>query len=306
MQQVSARVDAVVHDAIIVGAGPAGASCAVWLARLGLQPLLIESRFGPGGQTGDNPFRDGWIAALPDATGEQVARNIGLSLTQAGVTCLYGEPVTRAVSQAGDFLVERGHGVPLRARTVVLATGVRARMLEGQTHPQAWPGVLIGPGRLVHEYDFKGLRVAILGGGDNAFENYSFVRERGAANVRIYARHVRAQRQFVNQVPAHDIALGPYVVDPRRLTVHGATYDLILVFYGWEPYAPLADQLGLTRDSSGFVVTDAKTTAASREGVYAIGELAHRMHPCVVTAMADGVVAAKAIEKRLAGRARQG
>ncbi|MFU1949387.1 FAD-dependent oxidoreductase, partial [Bordetella avium] len=49
-----------IYDAVIVGAGPAGASCAVWLARLGLAPVLVEASARPGGLTADNPFTDDW------------------------------------------------------------------------------------------------------------------------------------------------------------------------------------------------------------------------------------------------------
>ena len=50
------------HDAVIVGGGPAGASCALWLARLGLSPLLVEASARLGGLGNDNPFTDDWIA----------------------------------------------------------------------------------------------------------------------------------------------------------------------------------------------------------------------------------------------------
>ena len=46
------------HDSVIVGGGPAGASCALWLARLGLSPLLVEASARLGGLGNDNPFAD--------------------------------------------------------------------------------------------------------------------------------------------------------------------------------------------------------------------------------------------------------
>ena len=73
------------HDTVIVGGGPAGASCALWLARLGLSPLLIEAGARLGGLGNDNPFPDAWIAVLPGVTGQQVAANIDASVRAAGV-----------------------------------------------------------------------------------------------------------------------------------------------------------------------------------------------------------------------------
>lgn len=101
-------------------------------------------------------------------------------------------------------------------------------------------------------------------------------------------------------MPPEDVRTGAYVVDPERLTVAGERFDVILVLYGWAPNLGWAHALGLDRDARGFVAVDADCRA-SIEGVYAIGEVAQRWHPCCVTAMADGVVAAKAIQARLEG-----
>ena len=72
-------------DAVIVGGGPAGASCALWLKRLGLNPVLLEASGKVGGMARTNPFEDHWIAVLPDVTGQDVARNIRRSLSEADV-----------------------------------------------------------------------------------------------------------------------------------------------------------------------------------------------------------------------------
>jgi len=146
--------------------------------------------------------------------------------------------------------------------------------------------------------DYSGLSVAVLGGGDNAFENYVYVRNRGAREVHLYARSVRAQQQWVMRAGAQGVRVGPYQVDPAARSVDGRRYDLILVFYGWEPQADFADSLKLARDERGYIRTDFATAQTSLPDIYAIGEVANRMHPCVVTSMADGVVAAKAIQRR--------
>ena len=185
-----------------------------------------------------------------------------------------------------------------RARTLVIASGVRAKGLPDHPPGASWPGVLIGPGSPIVAQDYSDLSVAVLGGGDNAFENYVYVRNRGARNVHLYARSVRAQQQWVTRAGTEGVHIGPYKVDPATRSVDGRQYDLILVFYGWEPQAAFADDLRLARDERGYIRTDFATAETSVPDIYAIGEVAHRMHPCVVTSMADGVVAAKAIQRR--------
>lgn len=288
-------------DAVIVGGGPAGASCAIWLARLGLAPLLVDAAAQPGGLSHDNPFTDDWIAVLPGVTGQQVAANIAASVQAAGVATRAHTVARRAHQDADGFHVElqtRGQASTATGRTLVIASGVRARGLPGHPAGSTWPGVLVGPGSAIMAQDYTGLTVAVLGGGDNAYENFVYVRNRGARSVHLYARSVRAQQQWVARAGDAGVHVGPYQVDPSARTVDGRAYDLILVFYGWEPQASFADGLALQRDARGYLCTDPATAETSTPGVYAIGEVANRMHPCVVTSMADGVVAAKAIQRR--------
>jgi thioredoxin reductase len=290
-------------DAIIVGGGPAGASCAIWLARLGLAPVLVEASPRLGGLENDNPFRDDWIAVLPGVTGQQVAANIAQSVAAARVPALTGHRAQHVArnGKGFDLSLATPYGTPsrLHARFLVIATGVRARNLPGAEPGKRWPGVLVGPGVAVHEQDYRGRSVAILGGGDNGFENYAFVRGRGAREVHLYSRTVRARPQLVAAAATPDLHVGDYVVDPVGRSVNGRRYDLILVFYGWEAQAGFADSLHLGRDARGYIVTDPATARTCVPGVYAIGEVANRMHPCVVTSMADGVVAAKAIQAEI-------
>lgn len=295
----------ITYDTAIVGGGPAGASCALWLARLGYRPALIDAAPEIGGLCRSHPFPDCWNASLPDATGPQVADNLARSIALAAVPMFLGKRVARVQPTEGGFFVQAAGGFALRSRYLVLATGVRARTLpalsgvEAVDYRRPCPGILVGPGSHIVEQSFQGLRVAVLGGGDNAFENALYVREHGASEVRLYARTVRAQRQFVERFPAKDVLAGDYTVDVATLAVNGQPYDLILVFYGWEPCADYAGALNLRRGRTGFIDTDISTAQASFPGVYAIGEVAQRLHPCVVTAMADGITAAKAIQARL-------
>ncbi|MEB2399574.1 MAG: NAD(P)/FAD-dependent oxidoreductase [Alcaligenaceae bacterium] len=284
-------------DAVIVGGGPAGASCAVWLARLGFAPALIEAADEPGGLCRSHSYLDEWNASLPGMTGIQVADNLARSLRQAGVPLWLSCRVERIDADARGFTLRAaGMEQPLRGRCVVLASGVlpRARAQFG-----GLPGVLVGPGRHVSDHDFSGEKVAVLGGGDNGFENALYALEHGARSVDLYARTVRAQRQFVQRLPPSLVHVGDYSVDAARRAVNGVEYDLLMVFYGWEPCADYAESLGLRRNAQGFIATDAQTAQTSHPGVYAIGEVAQRQHPCVVTALADGVTAAKAIQARL-------
>jgi thioredoxin reductase (NADPH) len=289
-------------DAIVVGAGPAGASCAVWLQHLGFKPLLLEASDRIGGLAARNPFGDIWTVTSPNQTGAQVAQQIAAQVQAAGVEVWLHAKVDEIRGSQPKFsvTVRRSQEQPqtLLTRFVVLATGVRPRELPGHEGTLC-PGVIVGPGDAVMQTSFAGARVAILGGGDNAFENYEFVKSQGATHAKIFARSVRAQRQFVSRVPASDVLIGSAVVDPVGRRVNDQVYDYILVLYGWRPNIDFMGAQALTLDERGFVRTDLASAQTSTPGIFAIGEVAQRMHPCVPTAMADGVVAAKAIEREL-------
>lgn len=251
-----------------------------------------------------HPFADDWNVSLPGHTGPQVAQNFLVSLERAQVPVMLSTPVQSVQENSDGFLVKTADGRVLRGRYVVLATGTRARGLDAGirstgSREQPYPGVLIGPGDHVVAQDFKGLKVAVLGGGDNGFENALYAIDHGALEVTIFARSIRAQRQFVKRMPAEHVVLGDYEVDPWARRVNGRAYDLIMVFYGWEPCVNFAENLALKRSERGYIQTDISSAQTSCNGVYAVGEVAQRFHPCVVTAMADGVTAAKAIQARI-------
>ncbi|MDX3893701.1 NAD(P)/FAD-dependent oxidoreductase [Pusillimonas sp.] len=297
--------DEQIYDAIIIGAGAGGASCALWLARLGFAPLLVEAKAQVGGLCLAHPFPDDWNASLPGHTGPEVAENLAISLRRAQVPLLLSQPVMAVEAVDAGFAVTTREGNVLHGRHLVLATGTRARSLPSADAAPAldrarpFPGVLVGPGDHIVAENFQGCRVAVLGGGDNGFENALYAMDHGAEEVHVYARTVRAQHQFVRRLPPSRVMRGEYQVDPQTRTVNGRAYDIVMVFYGWEPCVGFAESLGLARSERGFVQTDMSTAQTSCEGVYAIGEVAQRFHPCVVTAMADGVTAAKAIQTRI-------
>ncbi|MFW8566194.1 NAD(P)/FAD-dependent oxidoreductase [Orrella sp. 11846] len=296
-------------DAIVIGAGPAGASCAVWLKQLGFEPLLLEAAEQPGGLLCTHSYPDIWTITNPSQTGKEMATLMLRQIEVAGVDLRCHTAVTRVqrlatgeVDQLDGFAVttrqvESGQIHTERARFVVVASGVTARRPDEVDPHNTFEQVVFGPGEAVMHGQYDGQTVAILGGGDNAFENYLYVASKGAKQVDVFARTIRAQQQFIRQVPQERVFLGPVQYDLAQRTVNGRRYDQILVFYGWAPNVSFLADFSLARDERGFLQVDALTTQTSEPGLFAIGEVTQRMHPCVPTAMADGVIAAKAIEK---------
>lgn len=288
-------------DAVIIGGGPAGCSCAQWLNMLGFQACVVEKRDRLGGLYNDNPFPEVWNVTVPGRSGHEIATAMHDNIMNLDVSVVLNAEVIRvgAISDGFGVMVRQSSEPDvLRARFVVIASGVRAKaggLRSSQT-------LLIGPGNHIAACDFSGKSVAILGGGDNAFENYLYVKHRGARHAAIFARTIRARREFIEKADASDVShQTACLVDQECMTVNGQQFDYILVMYGWEPQLPPMDSIVVARGEGGFVAVDA-STQTSVEGMYAIGEVTQRFHPCGVTAIADGVIAAKAIQKKIEAR----
>jgi len=292
-----------IHETAILGGGPAGASCALWLKQLGFNPLLLEKRAALGGLQALSPYPNLWLAGLGDQTGVAFAAKLQEQLKDLGVATVCSAEVVALERGEGGFRTHyRTSGSRelhlAETRFLVAATGVRPR--DGGIGPG--PGLIFGPGAGVAESDFTGMRVAILGGGDNALENHGLVKAAGAASVTVFARSLRARAALVAAVPESDLRVGSYSVDAGALQVAGEPFERILVLYGWRPNSEVLAGLSPALDGEGFVRTAVESAETNLPGLYAIGELARRGHPCCATSLADGVTAARAIQDRIEGR----
>lgn len=281
-------------DVAIVGAGPAGVTSALWLKLLGHRPVLIERRDVVGGLQADSPYLNEWVPLLPPlTTGGEVAHRLRATIDHHAIDLRLNAEVRRVDRVTAGFEI-RGTGVDVTARFLVLASGVLAA--TGGIARRA--DILFGPGSHIESYSVQGRSVAILGGGDNAFDNFFGCLGQGARSVSIFARSIRARKDIVQRVPPECLHLGDYVVDADRKTINGEPFDTIIVMYGWSANLPYMAHCPVACNEYGYVVTS-EERETSQKDVFAIGEVTQRLHPCCITSMADGVVAAKAIQSRL-------
>ncbi len=285
-------------DVLIIGAGPAGISCALWLTRLGIQAWVLEAADAVGGLCLHNDLAGGWEANAPMATGLDTAKALAQTIALHHIPVLLQQRVSQIHAQGQHYCVHsldsEGGWQVYHTRFVVLATGVCAKGLPEVALPH--PNIWVGPGNHIWAQNVAGKKIAVLGGGDNAFENAVWLAEQGA-EVEIYARHVRAQPLWQARFGPEQVHVGACDLQAASLGVNGKTYDAWAVFYGWQACVPAG--LSVALDARGFIASDAQGLT-SLPRVYAIGEVTQKQHPCIATAMAEGVVAAKAIANTLA------
>lgn len=282
-----------VEDVIVVGGGPAGAACALWAHQLGLRVLLLEGGSAVGGLQLRSPYRNRWIPGLQGKTGQAVAASLQAHLEDAGVPHRLGFAAASIRRRGGPAPWEVSNERTTHlARHVVIATGTRPRhggFVESDR-------VGIGPGLSMERLDVVGKRVAILGGGDNAFDQAGFVMQRGARRVDIYCRRApRAQPILMRQLDPRCLHVGPFNADPLDMTVNGVSYDAFGIQFGFEASIPGGLRLPL---NDGYVHVDRHGAVPHHPGLFAAGDITNYWHPCVTTSYAHGVQVAKSIQNQ--------
>ncbi len=297
-------------DVVVLGAGPAGLSTALWCASLGLTVTVFDRASRAGGQLHQVAHA---LDNVPGVLHVEPATLVDTLVTQvqhAGVTLGFDPAVTLdpwALRVTAPTL-----GRTVAPRAVVAATGVSRRLLG-----VAGEAALLGRGvstNMGRDLDrFAGRRVLVVGGGDDAFEHCLRLSERAAAVTLVHRsdrytarpalrRPVLAQGR-VGLRPHHRVTalLGDATV--RAAVLHGpdgdTTLDVDDVFVCIGP-KPNSAGLGAATDRGGYLRVD-RGLATTRPGLYAVGDLCCPEAPTVATAFGHGALVAKVLCARFRG-----
>jgi thioredoxin reductase len=259
-----------------------------------MDALLLEASPVIGGLQRRSPYENVWVPGVPGKTGQEIAAAMQAHLDAVGVRYMTRTRV-QSIQQGENSWRVACEGGSFQGRRIVIATGSSPR--AGGFHESDRVG--IGPGLSMERLDVVDKRVAILGGGDNAFDQAAFAMRRGARIVDVYCRREpRAQRLLQRKVPLRSVHVGTFEADQRSMTVNGIRYDVFGVQFGFEPNRP--DGLSLP-SHHGFVDVDRQGAVAGFPGLFAAGEVTNYWHPCVSTSYAHGVQVAKSIQRDLQG-----
>ncbi len=304
----------------ILGAGPAGMSCANACLSFGLEPVVIEASDHVGGTQRTNFHPNLWMLGFPNESGEAMTRRLSSHFLELGVV-LHGQTTVAAAEPTGaGFLLRLATPEgELReaARAVVLATGMRPRATPALEALAAGSDrVIVGPLSDAIRDQIRDARVLILGGGDNALDHALFLAERGNT-VRVCTRGAFSAREAFREACAArpEIELREHCI-PGRLGLEDQAviaewgrirvrYDWLLVMYGYRPNTDVlqafADEIRPAVTVSGHIHVDG-WQRTSVPGIYAAGDVTDSVQPSVPTAIAQGLAAARAIERDHRGR----
>ena len=299
----------------ILGAGPAGMSCANACLSFGLTPVVIEQDAEVGGIQRGNFHPNLWLLGAPEETGREMSERMTRHFLALPLTCLCRARVVAVSGSAGHFNLQLAtpEGTQsLEAGAIVIATGTHPRgtpaldALAGQS-----PRVILGPLSQRIRDDIHAARVLILGGGDNALDHALFLAH-GGNRVRVCARRRLSARQpFQEACRAEagielieDCGVDNLTPAGEHLVVAGGPasgqYDWLLVLFGYLPnngvLETFAAELRPRLGPGGHLLVDA-WQRTSTPGLYAAGDVTENPQPSVPTALAQGLVAARAVER---------
>ena len=291
------------YDTIIIGAGPAGMTAALYAARSNLKVALLEAGI-PGGQmnnTADVENYPGYALI----SGPELAEKMFEPLENLGVEHVFGH--VQRIEDQGDSKKVITEDEVYESKTVVIATGAFHRQLnvpgEAEFNSRGVSYCAVCDGAFFRDED-----LLVVGGGDSAVEEAIFLTQFAKSVTIVHRRdQLRAQkvlqdRAFVNEKISFvwDSVVEAIHGDDRKVTgvtfkniktgeTSQADFGGIFIYVGLDPVSEFVADLGI-RDESGWIVTDdhMKTSVA---GIYAIGDVRQKDLRQITTAVGDGAIA---------------
>ena len=301
-----------IYDMIIVGGGPGGYTAALYAARAGLDVLLVE-RLSAGGQMNLTGQIDNYPGFSEGIDGFQLSMNMQQQAERFGAKTRYAEVLKLELE--GDLKSVRTNEGEYLAKTVVISTGAGPRSL-GVAGEEAMIGRGVGYCAHCDGMFYKGKTVAVVGGGNSAVAEALYLSRIAKEVILIHRRDsLRATQVYLKPLQEasnvriiwnSEVAalLGEDVLSGIKVknVVNGEAARLelqgLFISVGRKPATDLVkDQL--TLDGAGYIMAG-EDTKTNIPGVYAVGDVRTKELRQIVTAVADGAMAAHMAEQYLA------
>jgi thioredoxin reductase (NADPH) len=303
-----------INDVIIIGSGPAGYTAAIYAARAQLKPIVFEGAVTAGGALMNTTEVENFPGFEDGIMGPALMENMRAQAVRFGAN-LITDDVT-AANLTGDVkTVVDGEGREYKAHSIILATGSSYRELGIDNekrlsgHGVSWCATCDG-------FFFRDQDIAVVGGGDSAVEEATFL-TRFAKSVTMIHRRDELRASKIMAERAHNDPKIHFAWNSEVSELHGdaklsgvtirdintgETRELavtgLFVAIGHDPRSELLKgQVDL--DPAGYVLTGAGTTATNLSGVFACGDLVDHTYRQAITAAGTGCSAALDAERFL-------
>ena len=305
---------------LIIGAGPAGYTAAIYAARASMEPILLAG-LQPGGQLTITTDVENYPGFAEVIQGPWLMEQMAKQAEHVGTRVVY-DIITEVDFSARPFRCAADSGDVYVADSVIIATGAQARWL-GLESEKRLSGAGVSACATCDGFFYRGKRVAVVGGGNTAVEEALYLTHHADQVTLIHRRDsLRAEKILQNRLFAHPrisvvwnsaveeiIGTGtPPVVTGVKLrdTASGALSEIavdgVFIAIGHTPTTEIfAGKLAM--DGEGYLVTTPGSTRTSVPGVFAAGDVQDKIFRQAVTAAGTGCMAALEAEKYLAALA---
>lgn len=298
-----------VYDIVIIGGGPAGLTAGMYAARAALKCILIE-RGMPGGQAATTDQIENYPGFPEGIGGPDLMMNMHQQALKFGLETKFGE--VNELKKDGQWFFVNVSGQDIKARSVIIATGTESLNL-GVEGEQRFRGRGVSYCATCDGAFFKGLKVAVIGGGDAALEEGMFLTRFASKVYLVHRRNefraTKVVQERLREFPQIELVLNSVVtsilgdskveaIKVKNLATgeeKAIAVDGVFVYIGQKPNSELVKDV-VQLDERGYIITD-QNMQTSLPGLFAAGDV--RVTPLrqVVTAVSDGAVAAVSAEK---------
>ncbi len=298
-----------IYDVIIIGGGPGGYTAALYAARANLTTLVLE-KFSPGGQMATTDMVENYPGFVEGINGFELGMQMKAGAERFGVKTKLAE--VRSVDLNANPKVVNTAKDSFEAKTVILATGAFPREL-GLMNESSLRGRGVSYCATCDGMFYRDKTVVIVGGGNTAVADAIFLAKICKKVYLVHRRdELRASKTYmdilekteniefvwssaVTEILADQFVTGVKVQSKKDGSEHEIACDGVFVAIGNIPNTDLIKgQIAL--DEAGYVLAD-ETTKTNIDGVFAVGDMRQKPLRQIVTAVADGAVAAKFAEE---------
>lgn len=308
-------------ECLIIGSGPAGYTAAIYAARADLKPMMYQG-LQPGGQLTTTTEIENFPGYPEGTDGPKMMQDLQAQAERFETDVRWGM-ITEIDLSNRPFIAKADDGKTIEAETVIIATGATAKYI-GLPSESEYNGYGVSACATCDGYFYKGKDVVVVGGGDTAAEEATYLAK--LCN-KVYLVHRRdelraskAMQKRVMNTPNLEVVWNHV---PKEITgetegfakkVTGVTLTNVLngeekklaidgffVAIGHKPNTDLFNGQ-LKMDETGYLITKPDSTATNIEGVFACGDVQDKVYRQAVTAAGTGCMAALEAERYLAAQ----
>jgi thioredoxin reductase (NADPH) len=296
-----------IRNVVIMGSGCAGHTAALYSARANLKPLVIEGH-EPGGQLSLTTLVENFPGFPEGIQGPELIENMRKQAERFGADYRMGHVVKADLSKH-PFELSFGKEI-IPTRTLIIASGASARWL-GLANEQALIGHGVSSCATCDGFFFSGKEIAVIGGGDSAMEEATFLTRFASKVTLIHRREqFRASKIMLDKIAFLTDTVVDDVLDVSKKEVTALRLRNLKSGESWEfPTSAMFLGIGhipnakifegqLETDADGYLVTQ-KNVFTKVPGVFACGDVQDRRYRQAITAAGSGCMAALEVEKYL-------